>query len=343
MVSSKRFGAFLGVLILASLATHDLQGAPISQAALRFFGTGVGPPGQQDRALFAVDDNAPGNASTSIDIGADSFTLELWLRGSLADNSTSSAGGDVELWDYSWIDGNILLDRDVWCGTERAYGVSLAGGFVRFGTGSGDGPIFDSANTIEGNVNVLDDQWHHVAVVRNATTGVKSLYVDGALDFASSAEASQADLSYPDGGIFVTPGQCGPGQLTPYGWYLVLAAEKHDAGAEFPSFNGFVDELRLWAVARDAVEIAASHDRRVPSSSPGLVADYRFEEGTGTVLGDSSAAGAPNGDLVAGTAGNGEWVTAAAAPSNTAPLVDGGFFADGFESGDTTAWTLTVP
>ncbi len=35
--------------------------------------------------------------------------------------------------DFNWIDGNIILDRDVWCGSERKYGISIAGGFVRFG------------------------------------------------------------------------------------------------------------------------------------------------------------------------------------------------------------------
>ncbi|MCG8458468.1 MAG: LamG domain-containing protein, partial [Holophagales bacterium] len=157
--------------------------AQLSQGALRFYGTGVGPPGQQDRALLAVDDNAPGpDASTPVDLGQGSFTIELWLRGQLADNPTGNSGGDVEVFDYTWIEGDIVLDRDVWCGTERAYGVSLAGGLVRFGTGSGDGPVFDSTHTMEGSEQVLDGQWHHVAVVRDADTGIKRIYVDGVLD-----------------------------------------------------------------------------------------------------------------------------------------------------------------
>jgi hypothetical protein len=50
-----------------------------------------------------------------------------------ADNSPTNAGGDVELFDYSWIDGSIILDRDVRCGTADAFGVNLVGGLVRFG------------------------------------------------------------------------------------------------------------------------------------------------------------------------------------------------------------------
>ncbi len=325
----------LTMLSLAPLAAHA-QG---SRHALRFYGTGVGPPGQQDRALLPIDDNAPGpDASAPTDVGAGDFTIEFWLRGNLADNDTANNGGDVETFDFNWIDGNIILDRDIWCGSERKYGISIAGGLVRFGTASGDPPDADPFNTIEGDSGVLDGTWHHVAVTRDAATGVKRIFVDGALDFASSADVSAADLSYPDDGVPVTPGSCGPGQLTPYGWFLVVAAEKHDAGEEFPSFNGFVDELRIWNVARGGAEIAADLDRVVAPAAPGLVAAYRFEEGAGTVVGDSSAAASPAGDLVAGGGGNGEWVSFAADPDNTAPIVDSVIFADGFESGDTGAW-----
>lgn len=338
----------LALLCLAG----SLLGAPgvpaaaqTSQFALRFHGTGVGPPGQQDRILLAVDDNEPGSAgNTPLDIGASSFTIEWWMRGLVADNDTSNNGGDVERFDYSWIEGNIIFDRDIWCGSERAYGVSLRGGLVNFGTGSGDLPPIDPANTIEGSVNVLDGGWHHVAVVRDASAGVKHIYVDGALDFSSSTAISFTDLSYPDAGIPVTPDQCGPGQLTPYGWFLVVAAEKHDAGPEYPSYNGYVDELRVWTTARSAAEIAATYDRLVAPDALGLVGMYRFETGFGTEVFDESAAGGPVGDLRAGVMGNGEWVAWADDPANTAPIDGNGLiFADGFESGDLTAWSAAVP
>lgn len=313
-----------------------------SQAALRFHGTGIGPPGQQDRLLVAVDDNVVGaGGSTSMDLGAGDFTFELWLRGRLADNATANAGGDVELSDYSWIDGNIVLDRDIWCGSERKFGVSLAGGLVRFGTAPGDsGP--DGWNTIEGSVFVLDDAWHHIALVREAASGRKRIYVDGLLDFSSSAGASTANLSYPDAGIAVTPGVCHPGQLTPYGWYLVVGAEKHDAGAAYPSFDGYVDELRAWSTARSAAQIAATYLRVLNPASPGLAGAYRFEEGAGTATGSSTVVAAPTGNLVAGVAGNGEWVLRSAALANTAPILDLPF-ADGFELGDLELWSDSSP
>lgn len=283
--------------------------AQASQFALRFHGTGTG---QQDRVRIPIDDDAGGpDASTPCDVGGGSFTIEFWLRGALSENTSANAGGDVETASFNWIEGNCIVDRDIYGGSARDWGVSIAGGFVRFGTGAGDGGA-NAENTIEGSTSVLDGVWHHVACVRDAASGRKSIYVDGVLDFQSSAGASTADLSYPNSGV--------PGQATPWGPYLVLGAEKHHAGAAYPSFAGDFDELRVWSTARSASQLQATFDRVVAGNSAGLVGYYRFEEGGGTLVADSSAASSASGQLIAGIAGNGEWRSYAAHPSNTAPI-----------------------
>lgn len=331
--STPRLVCLVSVVLCCAVAQ-----AQTSEYGLRFYGTGVGPPGQQDRALLAVDDNTAGpDASTPIDIGQGSFTIEFWMRGLLADNATGNSGGDIELNDYSWIDANIILDRDVWCGTANAFGVSLAGGLVRFGIdGSDQG---GGADTIEGSEMVLDGEWHHVALVRDASAETIAIVVDGALDFVSDYSHGN-DLSYPDVGVPVT-GDCGTGQLTAYGWYLVIAAEKHDASSQYPSYSGFFDELRIWSVARTGQQIAQARFADL-SAQAGLVGEYRFEEGGGVALADSSGASSPDGTLIAGTSGNGEWVSRSADVLNTAPLSmqKGTIFNDGFEAGSTIAWTI---
>ncbi len=259
-----------------------------------------------------IDDNGPGpDASAPCDVGLGDFSLDFWLRGRLADNASGHTGGDVEAFDFSWINGNIIVDRDIFGGSEADWGISIRGGFVSFGTGRG-APPGDSDHTLEGNLNVLTDTWHNVAVTRDGTTGIKRIYVDGQLDFAGSPGASVADLSYPDGGV--------AGQATPWGPYIVLAAEKHDAGPEYPSFSGYLDELRVWNIALSPSEIQVVFNRVIPPNTAGLVACYRFEEGTGTTLTDSSLASSPDGLLIAGSPGNGEWVSHASHPDNTAPV-----------------------
>jgi glucose/arabinose dehydrogenase len=276
------------------------RGAQGSQAALD-----VKPPGAH--AAFVLDDDAPGALSTIADVGGGDFTLELWLRGLAADNPTPSAGGDVELAGPAWLSGNVVLDRSAQK-TERVFGVSIAGGFVRFGTGGGDGPPAEAAHTLEGDTFVLDGAWHHVACVRDAASGVKRIFVDGALDVASAPGASTVDLSYPDAGV---PGG-GPGTNPK----LYLGAPK-DAGV--PAFAGLVDELRLWARAADEEDVLSWHDRVVLPLQPGLAADWRLEEASGGPVRDKSYAGAPSGAV----AGGATWRTSFATPADVAPISHG--------------------
>lgn len=298
------------LLTAGFFAAADTAKGEASQFALRFHGTGAG---QQDRVRIQVDDDMPGpNASAVCDVGSGSFTVEFWLRGLLTDNATFNGGGDVEAFDYRWIDGNIVVDRDIWGDSDADWGASIAGGFVRFGTGPGDPPGSTTHNTIEGNVNVLDGSWHHVALVRDASTGTNLIYVDGSLDFSGSPGVSTDDISYPDGGT--------PNPVTPWGPYIVLGAEKHDAGPAYPSFRGYFDELRIWNIALSAGAIHAMKNEVIHPATTGLVAYYRFEEGSGSNVFDSSAAGAPTGQLIAGLPGNGEWVARASDPLNTAPV-----------------------
>lgn len=303
--------------MLSAVVPAHAQGPPASLRALRFFGTGVGPPGQQDRARIRIDDNLPGSASQPCDVGAGSFTIDFWVRGTLADNPSlpSPGPGDAEFFDFRWIDGNIVVDRDIWGASERDWGISIAGGRIRFGTGRADTAPLDAEHTIEGSVNVLTGSWRHVAVVRDRTTGRKSIFVDGVLDYQSPPNRSRDDISYPDAGD--------PAPNTPWGPYIVLGAEKHDAGAAYPSFAGFMDEVRIWSRTLTPDELALVRGRVVPIGSPiaqGLVGAFRFEEVSGIVLLDSSASGQISGQLVAGVPGNGERVRFADDPLHVAPV-----------------------
>lgn len=307
MIAIHRWCAGALALSLAAASAALGQG---SAAAVRFHGTAAG---QQDRARIPVDDDLGGpDQSEPADVGAGSFTAELWLKGSLAANATGNAGGDVALPGAAWESGNVLLDRSILAGSGAEWAVSIAGGYVRFFTGTGDQVPLDPGHTLEGDHLVLDGAWHHVAVTRDAATGVKAIYVDGDLDVASAAGASHQDLSHPNAGVAGNP--------SPWGPYLVVGAPKDGGGPAHPAFAGSVDELRLWNRARTVSEILGTFDRAIAGTAAGLVGSYRFEEGAGTVLADSSAAQSAPGALIAGIAGNGEWATYAQAAANTAPV-----------------------
>jgi cysteine-rich repeat protein len=201
-----------------------------------------------------------------------------------------------------WIYGNIVVDRDIF-GPGPDWGMSIHRdgpaddqAVLRFGTEDGVPGV--GAHTLQGLRHVLDGAWHHVAFVRERGSGVKRIYVDGTLDVASAPGASTSDLSYPNGR---------PTSYPASDPFLVFAAEKHGFSGlgPFPSFNGWLDEIRIWNVARTAAEIDAAKDQPLAPGTPGLVLHLRLEEGGGGSLAD--ATGGNTATLHAGLPGNGEW------------------------------------
>lgn len=229
-----KHGLFLalvfGILAVLSLSASRPQASAAAalpsstqQTSLRFFGTGSG---DIDRVKIPL-----GDPHRSVDVGGD-FTIEFWLKAQ-PDKNTS---GTCQEGSDTWIYGNIIIDRDIYGdGDYGDYGISLYGGRIAFGTAVGS-----SSLTICGTSDLRDGQWHHVAVTRKSDNGEMRIFVDGQQQ--KSANGPSGDLSYKDG------------RSTDYqnsDPYLVIAAEKHDYDSEYyPSFNGWIDEVRISMVVR---------------------------------------------------------------------------------------------
>ena len=268
---NNKFMKILRIFIFLLLFTKTL-----AQNSLRFYGSGVSAP-DQDRVKIMIDNPANGNPGPPADIGASDFTIEFWMKAQASDNTSPgvSCGANI-----NWIYGNIILDRDRY-NQDRKFGISLAGGYVVFGI-SGDG---SGEQTLCGSSNVLDNAWHHIALQRRRSDGYLWMYIDGIPE--GEVDGPDGDISYPDDG---TPcgSCCGGANCNNSDPYLVIGAEKHDAGAQFPSYNGFLDELRLSTVLRYSATF-------IPSSSPfnsdeQTAALYHFDEGAGSILTDFSVA-----------------------------------------------------
>lgn len=270
---------------LVTLSAEDLTGARATPAtrivqvgapepvtgnhALSFGATGRD---DVDRVKIPQDDPT-GQRVYGANIGATDMTIEFWMRAAPGANAT----GPVECGEnVNWINGNIVVDRDRW-GPGRSYGLSLAGGMLVFGVAN------DRQLTVCGSTRVDDGQWHHVAVTREVATGAVELFVDGRSD--GRADSGPAgDFSYPPG---ATPESNCPGELpcTLSDPYLVIGAEKHDVGPDYPGFRGEIDELRLSTVARYTGPFDVPSGRFEPD--PDTAALYHFDEGGGPVVGDA--------------------------------------------------------
>ncbi len=269
-----------GLLAVAAFVITS-SGNASPGTAIRFFGTGSG---DTDRIKLRID--APPNTA---DVGGGDFTIEFWMK---ADAGNTGAGCD------DWICGNIIVDRDIFGSQLRDYGISvnsiIGTGRLYFGTGG------SVEHVLRGDQNVADGGWHHIAVTRVRSSGLKCLYVDGQLD-VPCANGTTQDISYPDGYLGSYPNDP----------FLVVGAEKHDAGPTYPSFFGSVDDIRVWSTARSASQVASNMNVSLGGSEAGLVVYWRLDEGSGTSAGDSSGDG-NNGTVKEGTPTAAQWVTSTA-------------------------------
>ena len=266
--------------------------------SIRFFGNGAN---DIDRIKIRIDDPTNNNPGPPADIGASDFTIEFWIKGSAADNTnTVRCGSGI----YGWIDGNIVLDRDRFS-LPQSFGLSLGAGRVAFGADAGSGRIATHC----GNRNVLDGQWHHIAVTRSLAGEIR-LFIDGMAD--GSISGVGGDLSYPNDGQ-PDPGRCGNPNGCPNDPYLVIGAEKHDAQPGQLAFDGLIDELRLSTSLRypgnpvptapfnpDADTAALYHFDELVSgncTSGTVIRDSGQGSGSGASPGECRFGGSPSGPV----------------------------------------------
>ena len=102
---------------------------------------------------------------------------------------------------------------------------------------------------MRGTGNVLDGQWHHIAVQRSRPDGRLSIFVDGRQDGTDASLTG--DISYPDGVDDVTFRDPPTARDSPAPGAVPCHRRPHCARraltwrsqkAAYPSFNGWLDE-----------------------------------------------------------------------------------------------------
>ena len=135
----------------------------------------------------------------------------------------------------------------------------------------------------------LSNAWHHVAATFDNGTGVRSIYLDGAL-----------------------VGSDNPiGHNVPFTNNMTIGTTNN----HFEFFAGNIDEMRIWNIARSQGDILANMNSEINPQS-GLVALYRFDEGaadgnnTGVTTLNDASGNSNNGTLTnfALTGSTSNWV-----------------------------------
>ena len=179
------------------------------------------------------------------------------------DQLSFSGGYTIEAWFYSQASGeqNILSATD----SNNQHGIIIA-------IDSGDRYRFlhrdPSGSSGERNIRVgasnFVNSWHHIAAVFDG--GSTFLYLDGAV--IGSMTGANAFSSSMD----ITMGRLSPINSSRY-------------------FNGMLDEVRIWNVARTQSEIQSEMNTELAGDEAGLVAYFPFNQESGDVLEDSTANG----------------------------------------------------
>ncbi|MHC5067017.1 MAG: LamG-like jellyroll fold domain-containing protein, partial [Planctomycetota bacterium] len=166
---------------------------------------------------FALDFNADGELvipAAALSGLQDQVTVAMWVNGGdlqpQADTifrAVNAAGGRVMSSHLPWKNGTVYMDF-----------------------GSDGATAYDRINKSGLSPDIYKGSWHHWALVKNATTGVMEIYIDGSLWLSGAGK--HRDLS----GIVA----------------CVLGGE--NAGARY--YDGSIDDLRIYGRALSAAEIA---------------------------------------------------------------------------------------
>lgn len=260
--------------------SHHTIGAPSPQASATFESWSDGGAAQHDvlvgpagLTLTATYDVGPAS-SLALD-GSSGYaqaphaselnptgdwTIEAWFK-------DETPGG------YNHPRARILTKGDASVNGEIPYFLSIeTGGIVAGVRTAGASRILRYELISNG---VTANAWHHVAATLTASTRVLTIYLDG-------VQVAQATLT-----AVSTTGNTAP-----------LSIGRTPPGTDF--WRGKLDDIRVWNVARSALQIQGSYRTTLGGSPGGLGGNWRFDEGAG--LSASDAAGTPQNATLAGGA-----------------------------------------
>ncbi len=134
---------------------------------------------------------------------------------------------------------------------------------LTFAINAGSVPGSADHTIVQTSVAALYDSWIHIAAVFDGATQEARLYVDG------KRVATQRNALYPAERLHI------PQQRFPL---LIGNSNAFSDRAHYRTFKGWMDEIRIWAVARSDSAILCGKDRSLNGNEPGLRLYYRCNE-----------------------------------------------------------------
>jgi hypothetical protein len=255
----------LGTYVVNAIVTDN--DSATATTASRIFSI-VPPAGSGGLYFNGVDDYVTFGEAPSL--GLTTFTLETWFKpeGDFGQTASTGVGG---------VSGYPLIAK----GRGESDRTNVDCNYF-LGIRASDGVLVADFEDIElgtnipvtGRTSVEAGQWQHAAVTFDGSEW--KLYLNGNLEATRDA-----------GGLLPRADSI---------QHASLASALNSEGTPAGFFQGFLDESRIWNVARSQEEIRASLDFEVASES-GLLARFAMTEDSGSTL-TSTAAGNIAGDIL---------------------------------------------
>ena len=174
----------------------------------------------------------------------------------------------IDVTGYAGIGGTDARTVEAWIKTSDNVNAQV---ITRWGASNGEewsvqvngGKLFVTANgkSKTGTADIADGNWHHIAVTftNDGTPNITDVifYIDGAMDAQSAAVSGSFNTNIIGNTVLIG---------------------KNIDDTRF--FNGTIDELRIWSIARSQLEIQAKLRCELLGTETGLEAYYNFNQGT---------------------------------------------------------------
>jgi len=161
----------------------------------------------------------------------------------------------AELIMYKWID----VDND--------FEISTSTGGMNIELGNGSNSYARWSNY---SATITSGTWFHWAVVFDGSAGTNA----GRLKLYINGNATPITLSFTGTIPSTTPNLSGHNAIL---------------SGSTSSFGGYMEEVRIWSVARSGVDIANNYNKLILGTTTNLAAYWRMDEGTGTTLYDETS------------------------------------------------------
>ena len=179
------------------------------------------------------------------------FTLEAWVR-------PSSTSGETCI---------LAEDRNGQGAGQFRLGIASGQLFFLMSDATGNtGGLYGTGYALESPSTLPLATWTHVAVAKGGTAF--TLFVNG----AQVAQFNTAGAPLVYGGPAVA--------------FRIAARVASNGTSADEAYDGTIDEVRFWNLARSGAEIGANMSLTVLPTDPGLLAYWRFDDGAGLTASD---------------------------------------------------------